>query len=325
MLFKRRNNKASSNNNNNNNNNKNQQMTAIFKICLLLFCIFALSKGKKTEKKGVRAAQPNFKEVKYLQCSICEQIVAEVISKIETLQLSSEASFAHYLENVCNRDDDDQSSWLRKIDIIEMNNSNNKDEKTLSVDFHINHNDFQKCGVECKTAGATCKRLIDEVIDQERIVTYLSQNRKTLSAKVSDAKAQVCNQFEKLCPTKFILPPTFKRIDYPYVQMPSDETWGEFEARRKALEHAATTGGCMGNFELSDAMIGIKAHVYASHEPLILKGIVEVGKPFRANTYLGHQWIIKINDKPVKTFTVGLDKIQYFILSWENMDKVREL
>jgi len=283
---------------------RSRQILLNVALFLLAFCgVFG---GKKEEKKKLPLSY-----LKYIACDVCKKAVEGVNYQIMAFSILQEASIDRLFDRVCEAH---EQSWLRKQDIVsELQEDGTKLLKFVEAAPGI----VQKCGEECVLIREGCMRFVTETLDRDRAVGLIRQTWLTRSWEVDTVtQQQICGDWEKQCPQKVFMPNSTVHIDYPFVPMAEVDVIGEYEARRIKMEKAATTTGVTASFDIAEDMAGVRAKLYFNDK--------YVGRlsqsPVKHTTFLGHNWVVKINDKVVKTYAIGLEPEQHYTLTWKDVE-----
>jgi hypothetical protein len=158
---------------------------------------------------------------------------------------------------------------------------------------------------------------MDEDMDKERVVDYLRTKRSKSQLNVDEAVETVCKDWTKVCPSKRMLSSGETRQDEVFVPMEAALVQRERDEQYSRMREVAEKKGATAIFCLSDDMKGARAKLYFMEK--FIGNLDNSRNPQRHQTYLGHQWKVKINGKVVKQWVVGVEPVQFFILTWADI------
>lgn len=263
------------------------------------------------QASGAGKAVANKKDLRYIACDVCEHTISFVVGRLGTL---SSGRFATYdevdrlFEESCDIVRTD--SWIRRLDIQEQAN------RTLSL---VSGGGVSLCGVECMTIRKKCTDMVDEDMDRERVVDFL--HTKVKQQAVVDARATaetVCHKWLKACPAK-TLPAGEVRQDVPFNPMTEVDAAKERQEWAESARLYAQNHGITAIFLLADDMQKVRAKLYFQEKFIGNLGTGGI-TPQRHQTFMGHVWTVKINGKVVKTWGIGFEPVQYFTLTWADVN-----
>ena len=268
---------------------------------------------ESTPKKAIASK----KDLKLIQCDVCSHAMSHIVGRLRTL---SSGRFATYdevdrvLEDSC--DIVKVDSWIRTLDIQEQAN------RTLAL---VPGGGVSLCGIECMTIRKKCTSMVDEDMDRERIVDHLHTKLKQQAAlEADDVKNTVCQQWLKVCPSKHTLPEGEARKDEVFTAMAEADVAKERQEWSESARLYAQNHGITAIFLMADDMDKVRAKLYFQEKFI---GNLNTGgiTPQRHQTFMGHTWTVKINGKVVKTWGIGIEPVQYFTLTWADVNLAIEL
>jgi hypothetical protein len=176
---------------------------------------------------------------------------------------------------------------------------------------------FSICNEDCATAKKSCDNLLDEGIDQEGVLSLL---RSMKSVSSDEFKNKFCQKLSKKCPSKY-LPVGYKRVDVPFKAMTNEE----IERERNYYVFKASNVGLEVSFTVAKDVNGAMLYWHrrtGMNEPThtdILVGPLTYGTKTSQDTYLGHEFVIKINDKVVMKYEITISPFQDYIFHWDKV------
>jgi len=297
---------------------------------LLVIVVTILLQVRVSGKDAKKLIKANKKDIQYIQCSVCENTFRELRNKVYKLHNTkpptyvSEMKISQVVDDICNVNEE---SWIRKVDIISYNPNNDTNVSGLKLVYQ--GGDISRCEVECKTIQESCTKLVDDEVDREHLVSYIQKQinkNHTVRGSTKNKKfeAMVCNEWLKVCPAKN-LTAGYERADLIFkdIVMTPTEVNQENSRRVDTAFNVARKEGVLATFELAEDMRGSRVSLFWDKT---YKGELSHTNPAKHKTYYAHHWHAKINDKIVKTWTMGSDPVQVYSLSWnEVFDNDKEL
>jgi len=278
-------------------------VTALRKLGVVLLLL------TQTLLVGGKAPAISKKDLAGIGCDVCEAAIREVASRVQGMppHVTFEQIERMFDFDVC--DTVRVDSWIRKLDIV-LHEGN----RSLGL---VPGSGISLCGAECATIRHKCSLIMDEDMDKERVVDYLKTKRSKSHLNVEEAVATVCKDWTKVCPSKRTLPSGETRQDEVFLPMEAALVQRERDEQYSSMREVAEKKGATAIFCLADDMKGARAKLYFMEK--FIGNLDNSRNPQRHQTYLGHQWKVKINGKVVKQWVVGVEPVQFFILTWADI------
>jgi len=272
-------------------------------LLLLLLLLVAAAKEKVANKK----------DLKYITCDVCEHAVSHAVGQVR--QRSRYTTFDEIdriFAETC--DIVKTESWIRKLDIV-----THEANRTVGL-VSSPEGGISLCGTECLTIRKRCHALVDEDMDRERVVDYVkSKHAKPVSElSVEDVTNKVCRDWSKVCPSKHALAAGESRQDEPFVAMTADAVYKERDEQYQEARAFAEKKGITAIFSVADDMKSVRAKLYWNDK--FIGDMKDSLTPQRHQTYMGHTWTVKINGKVVKVWGIGVEPVQWFTLTWADIN-----
>jgi len=157
-------------------------------LCTIFLFFLSQCDGQLPKKKKYHH---NKKELKYAECSVCEEAMKVLSRNITALrkqkkhwEVVSEEVFLDHMEDMCNPKVE-QGEWIMRLDLVPY-------KKRLVVKEQDN---YGKCKTECHTISEVCSRIIEK---HDIAISELLWK----GAKRSVLTNQVCNKLSKSCTKK---------------------------------------------------------------------------------------------------------------------------
>jgi ribosomal protein L30E len=122
------------------------------------------------------------------------------------------------VDNICNYDKNKNGEWIRQCDVYEKNENG---KKYLGIK---RNKGMQKCDAECVTIAKSCRDLVTNDIEYDKLGSELYKHEKTLI----ELQTAVCSKWTKRCPKKpKALPTSYNRIDHPFRELSAEAIGNE--------------------------------------------------------------------------------------------------
>lgn len=256
-------------------------------------------------------ASINKKDLKHIECDVCTHSITEIVKKLWVMPRSTTFDEVDRIfQETC--DTTRVDSWIRKLDII-----THESNRTVAL---VDSTGISLCGTECQTIRRKCEALLEEDVDRERAVDWMISKLKTGSSnlRLEEAIPKVCKEFSHVCPSKFSLAHTEVRRNEEFKFMTRNAVQDERNEQNSELRELALHQGITATFSIADDMSSVRAKLY--YMSTLIGDLHNRGlTPQRHRTYLGHVWTVKINDKVVKQWSIGIERYQYFTLTWADV------
>ena len=268
------------------------------------------SKKSSVKVRKVERAKANDKDLKHIRCDVCKYVVDDIMRNAIQWITKTEPALERLFDIACKTD---TRGWTRMTDIVV--NKTSSGESFLALQKETPK--VAPCGIECETMVKACNKFVDEVVDRERVVNYF-RSHEFLSVPVETHQEKICNEFSKQCPNTFTLTDKdlASRSDEIFLETDLSEVHKEFEKRRKKLQKIATDKGVSAVFEVSEDVKNVRAKLYYEE---LYRGELSHSTVIRQNTFFGHRWSARINGRIIKEWAVGIEPLQFFTLTWDDI------
>lgn len=257
----------------------------------------------------------NKRDVQLITCEVCEHAVSHAVGRVQSRsRYTTFDEIDRIFAETC--DIVKVDSWIRKLDIV-THASNNSVGLVAASGGGI-----AACGAECLSIRKRCHTLLDEDIDRERVVDYVKtkHSKPTSELVVEDVTGKVCRDWTKVCPSKHKLAAgETRQQDEPFVAMEVAAVQKERDDQYQEARAYAEKKGITAIFTVADDMKSVRAKLYWNEK--FIGDLKDSITPQRHQTYMGHTWTVKINGKVVKVWGIGVEPVQYFTLTWADIQQ----